>query len=95
MLMNFFSQVFFESNPVYDQTQGSGAVFFLLLRITLICKSSITNLLSLYVNTKINGKQQVCDEDQYYIIIIIIISIITCTWEICQVQIMWYLWPIS
>jgi hypothetical protein len=23
-------QVFFESHPVYDQTQGSGAVFFLL-----------------------------------------------------------------
>jgi hypothetical protein len=23
-------EVFFESHPVYDQTQGSGAVFFLL-----------------------------------------------------------------
>jgi hypothetical protein len=30
MLMYFFPQVFFESHPVYDQTQGSGAVFFLL-----------------------------------------------------------------
>jgi hypothetical protein len=30
MRMYFFSQVFFESNPVYDQTQSSGAVFFLL-----------------------------------------------------------------
>ncbi len=27
-----FLQVFFESHPVYDQTQGSGAVFFLLYR---------------------------------------------------------------
>ncbi len=25
-----FLQVFFKSHPVYDQTQGSGAVFFLL-----------------------------------------------------------------
>jgi hypothetical protein len=25
-----FSKVFFESHPVYDQTQGSGAVFFFL-----------------------------------------------------------------
>jgi hypothetical protein len=25
-----FSQVLFESHPVYDQTQGSGALFFLL-----------------------------------------------------------------
>ncbi len=30
MLMFFFFQAFFESHPVYDQTQGSGAVFFLL-----------------------------------------------------------------
>ncbi len=29
MLM-YFSAGFFESHPVYDQTQGSGAVFFLL-----------------------------------------------------------------
>jgi hypothetical protein len=29
MLMYFFA-VFFESHPLYDQTQGSGAVFFLL-----------------------------------------------------------------
>jgi hypothetical protein len=25
-----FCRVFFQSHPVYDQTQGSGAVFFLL-----------------------------------------------------------------
>jgi hypothetical protein len=36
MLMYFFAR-FFESHPVYDQTQGSGAVFFFTLRITLIC----------------------------------------------------------
>jgi hypothetical protein len=30
MLMYFFAGFFFESHPVYDQTQGSGAVFFLL-----------------------------------------------------------------
>jgi hypothetical protein len=30
MLIYFFVQVCFESHPVYDQTQGSGAVFFLL-----------------------------------------------------------------
>jgi hypothetical protein len=31
MLMYFFV-AFFESHPVYDQTQGSGAVFSLLYR---------------------------------------------------------------
>ncbi len=35
----FFSRFFFESHLVYDQTQGSGAVFVLLLRITLRCAS--------------------------------------------------------
>ncbi len=39
--MYFFAGFFFESHLVYDQTQGSGAVFLLLcvfvtLRITLI-----------------------------------------------------------
>jgi len=34
-VMYFLSQIFFESHLVYDQTQGSGAVFVLLLRITL------------------------------------------------------------
>jgi hypothetical protein len=29
MLM-YSLQIFFESHPMYDQTQGSGAVFFLL-----------------------------------------------------------------
>jgi hypothetical protein len=28
----FFAGFFFESHPVYDQTQGSGALFFLLYR---------------------------------------------------------------
>ncbi len=32
MLMYFFAGFFFESHPVYDQTQGSGAVFFLLYK---------------------------------------------------------------
>jgi hypothetical protein len=36
MLMYFCAGFFWESHPVYDQTQGSGAVFFLTLRITLI-----------------------------------------------------------
>jgi hypothetical protein len=30
MLVHFFAGFFFESHPVYDQTQGSGAVFFFL-----------------------------------------------------------------
>jgi len=30
MLMYFFAGFFLKSHPVYDQTQGSGAVFFLL-----------------------------------------------------------------
>jgi hypothetical protein len=30
MLLYFFWRLFFESYPVYDQTQGSGAAFFLL-----------------------------------------------------------------
>jgi len=30
MLMCFFLQFFLKSHPVYDQTQGFGAVFFLL-----------------------------------------------------------------
>jgi len=30
--MYFFAGVFLESLPVYDQTQGSGAVFFFLYR---------------------------------------------------------------
>ncbi len=32
MLIYFFAGFFFESHPVYDQTQGSGALFFLLYR---------------------------------------------------------------
>jgi hypothetical protein len=36
MLMYFSAGFFLESHPLYDQTQGSGAVFFLTLRITLI-----------------------------------------------------------
>jgi hypothetical protein len=32
MLMYFFCRCFFESHAVYDQIQGSGAVFFLLYR---------------------------------------------------------------
>ncbi len=36
MLMYFFCRFFFQYHSVYDQTQGSGAVFFLLLRITLL-----------------------------------------------------------
>jgi hypothetical protein len=35
MLLYFFAG-FFESHLVYDQTQGSGAVFFLTLWITLL-----------------------------------------------------------
>jgi hypothetical protein len=31
----YFSAGFFESHPVYDQTQGSGAVFFLLYGLML------------------------------------------------------------
>ncbi len=39
MLMYFF-RGFFESHSVHDQTQGSGAVFFLTLRITLFAENS-------------------------------------------------------
>jgi hypothetical protein len=44
--MYFFWQVIFESHPiVYDQTQGSGAVFFFTLRITLFSCQFSTNYL--------------------------------------------------
>jgi hypothetical protein len=36
MLMYFLARFFFKSHLVYDQTQGSGAVFFLTSQITLI-----------------------------------------------------------
>jgi hypothetical protein len=39
--MYFFAGFFFESHPVYDQTQGAGAVFFLILWITLLPKKKI------------------------------------------------------
>ncbi len=47
--------VFFESHPVYDQTQGSGAVFVLLLRIILVCTWNQT-----FIPTNL---QRVCCEE--------------------------------
>ncbi len=57
-----FCRFFFESHPVYIQTQGSGAVFFLTLRITLILheigkidsRLMPNYVLSFFVQTKAN-----------------------------------------